>query len=660
MGFFLKRWDRVLWPVLALLGGVVFRPLALLSGGIGALGVLGSTPRPLIIRPGGMGDLVLLTLALREQGIAWGDVEFLIERRSEDWAKHLGLSYVCYDRPTIRAILWFLSRLGRCAEIYVTEQRFGLSALPAWYLMRPSVLGGARVRGFRTVRSRVLLNEALPYDPTIEHMRDSFRRLIAPLGPRSTPREPNPPHVSRRGVVVAIAGRGHPSRELGIAEWLTLLESALDRDEPLWVRCAPNDRPFAEALTNALVKQGWVATRDDSNFEQFVSEIKNATCVVGPEGGPTHIASFYGTKVHAFFSSGPPEKWAPLAPESQLYYDATLSCRPCARFGQTPRCQQSHVCLAPQAIQPAATSSFSVLTHSACPTCLAKGEQIRWSQTLREHDRGQVFDLLECLECQTQWVRNPPSDLAPFYETPSGVSMAKRGSSVFSRLRSILIHVEAKRALKGLSNSVTVLDYGSGDGSFAKAVFERGYSVIAVDRGPRPETLPAEIRYYRTAEFEHDATLRADVAVIRHVLEHVADPAQTLSLLKSRGVFRYWIVVPSLDSRLRRILGQHWFYWDPPRHLVHWSEAGFRRLIARFGARVVRRQYFAIDEIVCSLYRAAAMNGTQAEWLSPKSPLSALSSAFLSPWGRLLKTAMGFLVELPAHSGAPAPHRDQA
>jgi ADP-heptose:LPS heptosyltransferase len=62
------------------------------------------------------------------------------------------------------------------------------------------------------------------------------------------------------------------------------------------------------------------------------------------DGGPVHIASYYGTPARTIFTSGREGKWAPLAEGSEIVRTRDLWCQPCTLFGQTPPTRNALAC----------------------------------------------------------------------------------------------------------------------------------------------------------------------------------------------------------------------------------------------------------------------------------------------------------------------------
>lgn len=83
-----------------------------------------------------------------------------------------------------------------------------------------------------------------------------------------------------------------------------------------------------------------------------------------------------------------------------------------------------------------------------------------------------------------------------------------------------------------------------------------------------------------------------DRILLKHVLEHLVDPLDTLRLLKQRLARngRMLIAVPNADALQAQVFGEHWIGYDMPRHLWHFSIGTLRRLVELVGLREVSVQ----------------------------------------------------------------------
>ena len=160
----------------------------------------------LMVRPGGMGDLIALTHALRELQLSPDSYHWLIEKRSEPWAQYLKLNYSCYDRNPIRTLLKHISKFS---EVINTEQRFGLSQVYALACKHPE----GRLTSFSTNRLAFLAHNKAQYNPRKNHEVLSFARIFNPhmlLGPLMK----TPSNKDSEYSIIWIAGGNSPSRTM--------------------------------------------------------------------------------------------------------------------------------------------------------------------------------------------------------------------------------------------------------------------------------------------------------------------------------------------------------------------------------------------------------------------------------------------------------------
>ncbi len=118
-----------------------------------------------------------------------------------------------------------------------------------------------------------------------------------------------------------------------------------------------------------------------------------------------------------------------------------------------------------------------------------------------------------------------------------------------------------------------LLDVGFGSGAFLELAQSIGWDVAGVD----PDPVSVESAVNRGLEVRHggieacaDMPGSFDLVTMRHVIEHVHDPYQTLQtiyrVLKPGGFL--WISTPNIQSFGHEYYGRNWYHLDPPRHLV--------------------------------------------------------------------------------------------
>ncbi len=312
---------------------------ALLTARTGSLLLRGRTPdpRPLIVRPGGMGDLILLCVAAERLGFDPREFYWVIERRSAVWARHLRLEYVCFDEGLV-AQNWKLA--GRFATVINSEQLFGLSQATALLACgRNSTL-----TCFDTNRAAAWADRQVPYDPDLTHETTAFEALLAtglnlarlPRGEAARPRA----SAATEKRIVGLAGLQSVTRAFSVGEWARFIHHWIGGEE-FWIASSELDRPFARQLVARFPRQ---AQTFEGSFGELCGLVRNSPEVLTVDGGFLHIASYYGVPVTAIFTSSRATKWAPLAIGSRIVRRRDLDCQPCAWFAQVPQCPHHFLC----------------------------------------------------------------------------------------------------------------------------------------------------------------------------------------------------------------------------------------------------------------------------------------------------------------------------
>lgn len=172
------------------------------------------------------------------------------------------------------------------------------------------------------------------------------------------------------------------------------------------------------------------------------------------------------------------------------------------------------------------------------------------------------------------------------------------------------------------------IDVGCGAGALAAGLIDRGWTMSGVEPSPgaassaRARGVDVHVGTMADAPF---TDRRFDAAVLQQSLEHTIDPLGDLCrlrpMLRDGGLVA--ISVPNFSGWQARILRSRWFHLDVPRHRVHFTPNGLRRLLARAGFE-----------------RIEVRSGTSAVGL-PASIQYALAGRCLFPSGLALNVASG-------------------
>ena len=253
-----------------------------------------------------------------------------------------------------------------------------------------------------------------------------------------------------------------------------------------------------------------------------------------------------------------------------------------------------------------------------CPFCGGSGEFREFTAREMMFGLRETFLYRECRGCGSLHLAEVPAELARFYpanyysfqpayrEKPQrwlvGVKRIITGwvttspSPVAARMaRSLAYHRWAFlhwMRLSGLGPDARILDLGCGGGILLNRLRSFGFSDLT---GADPYA-PGEIELpgFRVVRAELAALPGSfDLIMMHHMLEHVADPRQTLALARERlhPDGRILVRLPLAGSAAHQHYGADWFNLDAPRHLAIPSLAGMSRLAERAGLQILHQGF---------------------------------------------------------------------
>jgi SAM-dependent methyltransferase len=153
---------------------------------------------------------------------------------------------------------------------------------------------------------------------------------------------------------------------------------------------------------------------------------------------------------------------------------------------------------------------------------------------------------------------------------------------------------EARRLLGRAPAGAPLLEIGCGTGRFLERVRAVGYDgpLRGLEYSPDVAAATAErLGIPVEAGDVEDADLRRDeygAIVLRHVIEHVRDPAEVVgrlhAALRPGGVL--YLGTPDVRALSAQAFGRYWWGWEVPRHLVVFSAPALRALLERTGFEI--------------------------------------------------------------------------
>ena len=286
----------------------------------------------LIIRPGGMGDLISFHIALEQLGLDPKRFLWIIEKRSLPWVRHMNLPYKLIEPKLLLSV-------GRYRHIINSEQHYGVSQIIAVALAGR----GRNLTALSTVRGANVATSVCPYSPIHTHEIDSFRKLLM-VAEKMRGHEQElirvRSHPEDGSLVVALGGGHAESRSLELGQWIEIIGKWAG-SQRFFVIAGPVETQVAEDLAKCFEGQGEFIPGD---FSENCKRISTATRVLTMDGGLTHVANYFGVPTDTLFTSGQELLWGPTAEGSRAFFDRELACRPCTMFGHTPTCQVGFLC----------------------------------------------------------------------------------------------------------------------------------------------------------------------------------------------------------------------------------------------------------------------------------------------------------------------------
>lgn len=309
--------------------------------------------RILVIRPGGMGDMIILLPVLKtlQEEFPNAIIELVCERRNMDVLKLAGLERdgVAYDSHPLRFFLMLARQ--RYDVVIDTEQFHHFSAVFAFVC-------GAPVRiGFKiNPRRNPLYTHLVNYAPDGPEGLQ-FMRLLAPLGItgkeyklegflskfNAPPPAPIAEELDQGMEPFALI---HPGAGSPYKLWqpykLTELGRLLRQRHQLGIVLAGgmNDRHIGDLILRGMKDAGCraVSYAGKLSLSATAAVIKRARLFVGSDSGLAHLAVAMGIPTVVLFGPSDHLKWGFQGPKHAIAHK-NLPCSPCFIFGYHKPCR---------------------------------------------------------------------------------------------------------------------------------------------------------------------------------------------------------------------------------------------------------------------------------------------------------------------------------
>jgi 2-polyprenyl-3-methyl-5-hydroxy-6-metoxy-1,4-benzoquinol methylase len=262
----------------------------------------------------------------------------------------------------------------------------------------------------------------------------------------------------------------------------------------------------------------------------------------------------------------------------------------------------------------------SRIHYTSCPLC----GSARISQVFLVKDHtvsNHEFQVWECGDCLLRFTQDIPgqNDIGPYYRSDDYISHSNTSKGMINSMYQWVRRrtLRQKRSLVQRSTGLqkgSLLDLGSGIGSFANEMKQAGWEVTALepDAGARAKAKELYSLDVSDTSILKDLPVAGfDAITLWHVLEHVHDLHGYLdklgSLLKPKGTLI--IAVPNYTSKDAVIYQQNWAAYDVPRHLYHFSPHSMDMLAKKHELEIKEYKAMWYDSFYISMLSSKYKNG---------------------------------------------------
>ncbi len=245
---------------------------------------------------------------------------------------------------------------------------------------------------------------------------------------------------------------------------------------------------------------------------------------------------------------------------------------------------------------------------SICPVC----GQNDFSLYLNTKDfffTQEEFSLTKCKNCNLVFTNPIPQNLSKYYETPDYLSHNTGDSGILGGIYSTLRNINIRRKYNLVSkynNQGNVLDIGCGTGELLNFFNNKKWNTIGIE--PNNSARKFAVNKHGITVFDEEKLLTLssdsfDVISMWHVLEHVPDLhnriSQVSKLLKKDGTI--FIALPNLSSPDSVKYKEYWSALDVPRHLYHFNQETFEKLISQHNLKLIHAEPMKFDSYYVSM-----------------------------------------------------------
>lgn len=334
--------------------------------------------RILVIRPGGIGDAVLLYPALSELRNHYADhtIDVLAEKRNS--GIFAGCPYInnllLYDRHTLDTLYGVIK--GGYDIVIDTEQWHRMTSALSYLTRAPERVG------FATNERAELYSRRVRYSQD-DYEAVSFLNLVSALTGEKYEFDGAKPFLpiasglngelgaavsdfraGKKAVLGIFTGATVPERKWGSDKFAGLAGELSKENIGIVLLGGGQEIRDAGAFSRTR-EDGFVLDLiGKTPLRETASVISELDLFISADTGLMHIAYGVGTPTVSLFGAGIQKKWAPRG-DKHIVINRNEPCSPCTRFGYTPRCPYGVRCLAEIDVEEVKESVLELLRLTA-------------------------------------------------------------------------------------------------------------------------------------------------------------------------------------------------------------------------------------------------------------------------------------------------------
>lgn len=184
-------------------------------------------------------------------------------------------------------------------------------------------------------------------------------------------------------------------------------------------------------------------------------------------------------------------------------------------------------------------------------------------------------------------------------------------------------------------------EIGAGRGEFLNVAITENFNVNGSEPGLIGVKYAKEnYRIELTNQYSDEIKFsqKYDIVVLRHVLEHINDFTGCLKNILDNGLTKdgvLFLKLPRTDSWEARFFGKYWHGYDLPRHRVHFTKKGIKKLLDNIGYSgiCIKNEVVPYDTIRSIEYYGKCGQRKICKFLAK----------IFSSWPQLLKISLAYL-----------------